>query len=277
MKKILAGLMFIILLAGCAQVQPTNTPAPAPTQYTQTAEVQCEEDMPCWDCETMGNHDCASLPETGVMPEVLPEVAKLYDVVPVSTQEAPETVQDVPAVETAPALTITAQLELEAARFASWEYIPTDEYCTVIYRGTSPHDLTNGVELWSVQSEVDPTVWHTYHVTLTVPPTQAPQPTQEAPEAVVITYTTPQPVTAAPQPVPTVTAAPQRTQEPTPAPQPTQEAPQQEAPQQEAQEDVPAYSPGACKGWQLRMEEWNAAHPDDQLTPADMGRICTGV
>jgi PBP1b-binding outer membrane lipoprotein LpoB len=34
------------------------------TTSTTTTSVPCEEDMPCWDCETMGNKVCAVTPTT---------------------------------------------------------------------------------------------------------------------------------------------------------------------------------------------------------------------
>jgi len=34
--------------------EPTPTPTPTPTE----TEPPCEEDQPCWDCETMGNKKC---------------------------------------------------------------------------------------------------------------------------------------------------------------------------------------------------------------------------
>lgn len=59
--------------------EDTSPPTPQPVQiqpgYTYWAEVDaegeaniyanyCEEDQPCWDCATMGNHICGTLPET---------------------------------------------------------------------------------------------------------------------------------------------------------------------------------------------------------------------
>lgn len=32
------------------------------TQHMTTEPVPCEEDMPCWDCETMGNGICGLTP-----------------------------------------------------------------------------------------------------------------------------------------------------------------------------------------------------------------------
>jgi hypothetical protein len=31
-----------------------------PVGLSDTQQVKCEEDMPCWDCETMGNGLCGS-------------------------------------------------------------------------------------------------------------------------------------------------------------------------------------------------------------------------
>lgn len=60
MKKFIAAAATAILLsfslAGCATVtsQPT-------TDHVQSQTVnQCEEDQPCWDCETMGNKICGT-------------------------------------------------------------------------------------------------------------------------------------------------------------------------------------------------------------------------
>lgn len=39
------------LIVGALNGAPHTAPAPAPA-------VECIEDMPCWDCSTMGNHIC---------------------------------------------------------------------------------------------------------------------------------------------------------------------------------------------------------------------------
>ena len=267
MKKVLAGLMFLILsLTGCTQAQPT-TYTPTQVATSQPTQAQCEEDMPCWDCHTMGNKLCG--PQAPV--KATPEPPKANEVVVTQADlQAIETTLD-----TAPALSIAAQLELESIVFAGTPYIPMDEYTTVTYTGTSPYDLTDGDVLWSVQSNVSPTVWHTYHVILTPAPetivylpTTAPQATQAvapapapAPQPTTAPAVAPQPTQEAPEPLPTVT----------PAPQPTEPEPTQAPTQPTVTND-----PGACMGWHSKMEAWNAAHPDDQLTAADMGRICTG-
>lgn len=49
-----------------APVQPAQTVAPVPTPTptaAQTTAPACEEDMPCWDCETMGNKVCGPTAE----------------------------------------------------------------------------------------------------------------------------------------------------------------------------------------------------------------------
>lgn len=160
MKKVLAGLMFVVLmLTGCAQAQPT-TPAPTHTASTQPTQTQCEEDMPCWDCKTMGNKLCG--PQTPPL-KATPEPPKAHETVVTQT--------DLQAMEitlnTATNLPIATQLELESIVFAGTPYLPMDELSTVTYTGTSPYDLTDNTTLWSVQSVANPTMWHTYHVTHT--------------------------------------------------------------------------------------------------------------
>jgi hypothetical protein len=43
------------------------TSAPTSPAVTQEAEVICEEDMPCWECETMGNKICGDSIEGKMM------------------------------------------------------------------------------------------------------------------------------------------------------------------------------------------------------------------
>lgn len=58
MKKLIATVSLLTVLMGMgACAQPTVT-----VNYpTPTVNEQCEEDMPCWDCETMGNLICGPL------------------------------------------------------------------------------------------------------------------------------------------------------------------------------------------------------------------------
>jgi hypothetical protein len=54
MKKIItaAAISTILILTGCS----SNTTS------TKTS-IACEEDQPCWDCNTMGNKVCGELPK----------------------------------------------------------------------------------------------------------------------------------------------------------------------------------------------------------------------
>lgn len=56
MRKIIATLAAVLLLAGCGSGASGDAPAPAPA--TVTSAQPCEEDQPCWDCSTMGNRQC---------------------------------------------------------------------------------------------------------------------------------------------------------------------------------------------------------------------------
>lgn len=46
MRAALALALAVAALTGCHREAPTTTP------------TRCEEDMPCWDCHTMGNRVC---------------------------------------------------------------------------------------------------------------------------------------------------------------------------------------------------------------------------
>lgn len=46
----------------------------APTEPGVTAPARCEEDMPCWDCETMGNHVCGTIDDSATAWAVWDEV-----------------------------------------------------------------------------------------------------------------------------------------------------------------------------------------------------------
>lgn len=175
-----------LLLTSCsaASTAPTTAtadPTPvavatttAPHAPELTASPVCEEDMPCWDCATMGNRMCgpqtpaltAPAVEASAVPVELPVIveAPIVEVAPV----APAPVEIEPVVDVAPVIDYTAErLAEESAKFNNYNYIPTDELCTVTYLGTSTQDLTDGDTVWSVQSEVDPTLWHSYDVVLT--------------------------------------------------------------------------------------------------------------
>ena len=43
------------------RVQPPQAPGCCPVDRTPSTTT-CEEDMDCWDCSTMGNHVCGTLP-----------------------------------------------------------------------------------------------------------------------------------------------------------------------------------------------------------------------
>jgi hypothetical protein len=70
MSLVLSLIMaFSIGFTGASTQAPSDTPSQAPSQgLTQVLQAQaphiptlltrCEEDMPCWDCKTMGNHIC---------------------------------------------------------------------------------------------------------------------------------------------------------------------------------------------------------------------------
>lgn len=51
---------FILSLIVAFSIGFTGTPSQAPSEAPSQASVsaQCEEDEPCWDCETMGNKQC---------------------------------------------------------------------------------------------------------------------------------------------------------------------------------------------------------------------------
>jgi hypothetical protein len=60
MKRYVTAGLLALALAGCTQ---THIPQPRPTP-------RCEEDQPCWDCRTMGNHICG--PTTTEGAELIP-------------------------------------------------------------------------------------------------------------------------------------------------------------------------------------------------------------
>lgn len=98
MSFILSILMaFAIGFTGASTQAPSHTPSQAPSQsLTQVLEAQaphtpsslrCEEDMPCWDCHTMGNHQCGPVQapmDTITAPAVqAPKVVTASSVTPV--------------------------------------------------------------------------------------------------------------------------------------------------------------------------------------------------
>lgn len=67
MKKLIAALGLIASLTGCGlnlthtpHQAATPTPAPMATIHTTNTPTHCTEDMPCWNCHTMGNHQCGA-------------------------------------------------------------------------------------------------------------------------------------------------------------------------------------------------------------------------
>lgn len=62
------------VLPAPARVYVAPAPAPAPV-VVAPAPVQCFEDMPCWDCKTMGNLTCGSVaPVKGFTPTENPAI-----------------------------------------------------------------------------------------------------------------------------------------------------------------------------------------------------------
>lgn len=57
MKRIVIIVLAFAALTGC-------TPRPGTITWHNVSSGRCEEDMPCWDCHTMGNHICGTLPDT---------------------------------------------------------------------------------------------------------------------------------------------------------------------------------------------------------------------
>jgi len=49
---VITALLLFTLLAGCQQVQRVR--------IGTAIHKSCQEDMPCWDCHTMGNHICGT-------------------------------------------------------------------------------------------------------------------------------------------------------------------------------------------------------------------------
>lgn len=43
-----------------ANENQVNELTPAKPGWNQTTTQDCEEDEPCWDCDTMGNQECGS-------------------------------------------------------------------------------------------------------------------------------------------------------------------------------------------------------------------------
>lgn len=61
-RGLLWALLFWALLTGMSMVNKREQPMSNPFYPTHTTENvpdgRCHEDMPCWDCKTMGNHIC---------------------------------------------------------------------------------------------------------------------------------------------------------------------------------------------------------------------------
>ena len=139
-------------------VKDTKPTTQASTQPSTTQVKACQEDDPCWDCKTMGNKVCG--PAKAVSPSPAPTA--LVVPTPAPLKAAPET------PETPETPEATALLMKEAVRFNHYEYIPRDEYTTVTYLGRTTYDRTNGDDIYSVRSAVDPSLWHSYRIVLTV-------------------------------------------------------------------------------------------------------------
>lgn len=65
MKRLAATAAAALLLMGCAAPEPTIKgvePATTPTipAHAEPALPECQEDMPCWECKTMGNKVCGA-------------------------------------------------------------------------------------------------------------------------------------------------------------------------------------------------------------------------
>lgn len=60
MRKVIIVVLVVITTAACyARVGGDRVLNPRPVPVTTT--VPCQEDMPCWDCETMGNLRCGDI------------------------------------------------------------------------------------------------------------------------------------------------------------------------------------------------------------------------
>ena len=77
MKRILPWLLAItIILAWTAipdGVQATEPTSPPQSESAHVEIPPCQEDDPCWDCETMGNRICG--PSRAPVPTLLPDTA----------------------------------------------------------------------------------------------------------------------------------------------------------------------------------------------------------
>ena len=136
-----------------ASTQPTTQPS---TEAKPAKE--CQEDEPCWDCHTMGNKVCG--PDQPTKVTAKPKANPAPRVAPVQPSTAPVQASQ----PTASTQDFTAALYTEAARYNHYNYIPRDEYTSVTYLGTSTVDRTNGDDIYSVRSEVLPTLWHSYRI-----------------------------------------------------------------------------------------------------------------
>lgn len=94
---------------------PTSSSISITSSEERVIQEVCEEDMPCWDCEAMGNGECGG-------DESLSQISDTYE-------ESPKVVSDGP---------------------------------TLTFMGYTSTDQTNNRDTWSVQSEIDPTIWYTY-------------------------------------------------------------------------------------------------------------------
>lgn len=54
----------IFMLIPTSALPPVQLIEPVTLTADTAPLVRCEEDMPCWDCHTMGNRICGTLPHT---------------------------------------------------------------------------------------------------------------------------------------------------------------------------------------------------------------------
>lgn len=55
-RRLLCAVIALLAFTACT---------PIPRVYIGGGvSVRCEEDMPCWNCHTMGNHICGTLPRS---------------------------------------------------------------------------------------------------------------------------------------------------------------------------------------------------------------------
>lgn len=57
-KEYTVNTILSVIFALTAMFAPAQPAQPVPFHLPPALTVQCEEDQPCWDCHTMGNHTC---------------------------------------------------------------------------------------------------------------------------------------------------------------------------------------------------------------------------